>query len=181
MSVNTGGPKDVPWDGGVIRTSFFRTPRTGRVRVGPLGLEGDEVSNPAVHGGPRKLVYAYPSEHYAGWQETLGVPALPWGSFGENLTVEGLHETDLRPGDVLVVGSLRLRVTQPRSPCVKLNVRFQRRDMIDLFFRAGRPGFYLGLDTPGDVAAGDGIEVAPGDGTGPTIAEMFRARAAEPR
>ncbi len=165
----------------MLRTSIFRTPRTGRVAVELTGLEGDEVSNLAVHGGPRKRVYAYPSEHYAKWREELSADPLPWGSFGENLTTEGLLESQLRSGDTLAIGKLRLVVNQPRSPCVKLNARFGRRDMIERFFRADRPGFYLGVLSAGTVAAGDAVDVELVDAAAPTMIEMFRARAAEPR
>jgi MOSC domain-containing protein YiiM len=177
-SVNTGQPRDVPWEGGTIRTSFFRTPRTGPVAVTAVGLEGDEVSNTAVHGGPRKTVYAYPAEHYPYWSGELDHPPLPWGSFGENLTTEGLLEDRLRPGDLLAIGTAQLAVTQPRGPCMKLNVRFQRPDVLDKFLRSDRPGFYLSVVRPGSISAEDQVVVTASSGEGPTILEIFRARSA---
>ncbi|MCI4340563.1 MAG: MOSC domain-containing protein [Thermoplasmata archaeon] len=180
LSVNTGKPRDLPWDGGVARTSIVRTPRTGRVAVGPTGLEGNEVANTVGHGTPRKRVYAYPSEHYDSWRSLLPEDPLPWGSFGENLTTEGLLESELRTGDVLAIGELRLVVTQPRFPCVNLNARFNRSDMIDRFHRAERPGFYLGVVAAGTVGAGDLVEVQPAPGPAETILEMYRARDTPP-
>jgi MOSC domain-containing protein YiiM len=177
-SVNTGGPRDVPWQGATVRTSFFRTPREGPVELTAEGLAGDAVSNREVHGGPRKAVYAYPSEHYPFWSGELdGVP-LPWGSFGENLTTVGLDEARLRPGDVLRIGTAQLVVTQPRGPCVKLNVRFGRPDVLARFLRADRPGFYLGVVRPGILRADDTVSVTPAGSAGPTILEIFRARSA---
>ena len=137
------------------------------------------MSNRAVHGGPRKTVYAYPSEHYAFWSRELdGVP-LPWGSFGENLTTVGIDEARLRPGDLLTVGTAQLVVTQPRGPCFKLNVRFGRPDVLQRFLRADRPGFYLGVVGPGTLGAGDAVSITAASSAGPTILEIFRARSAE--
>jgi MOSC domain-containing protein YiiM len=177
-SVNTGRARDVPWEGRTVRTSIFRSPRPGPVALTPSGLEGDEVSDRSVHGGPSKTVYAYPAEHYPYWSgELAGVP-LPWGSFGENLTTEGLEEGRLRPGDVLSIGTAELIVTQPRGPCMKLNVRFHRRDVLPKFLRSDRPGFYLGVVRPGTVTAGDEVVVTPSSAPGPTILEIFRSRSA---
>jgi MOSC domain-containing protein YiiM len=75
-------------------------------------------------------VYAYPAEHYAFWRRALGDASLPWGAFGENLTTEGLLESDVRVGDRYRVGTAELVVTQPRLPCYKLGIRFGRADMV---------------------------------------------------
>jgi len=149
--------------------------------VTPKGLEGDEVANTSAHGGPRKAVYAYPAEHYEFWAKELGGVPMPWGSFGENLTTDGLLESELRPGDVLEIGTARLIVTQPRGPCFKLNVRFGRDDVLARFLRADRPGFYLAVERPGVLARGDSVGVIRGPGDGPTILDVFRAGPAKDR
>src|SRR5215475_4872013 len=69
MSVNVGLPREIEWNGRIVRTSIFKEPVTGRVRVAKLNVEGDQQSDLAVHGGPDKAVYAYPSEHYPFWRE----------------------------------------------------------------------------------------------------------------
>jgi MOSC domain-containing protein YiiM len=83
--------------------------------------------------------------------------------FGENLSVEGLAETELRVGDVLRVGTAECVVTQPRLPCFKLNVRFQRPDMVKRFLRSRRTGFYLAVLKEGELTTGDPIELVPTD------------------
>jgi MOSC domain-containing protein YiiM len=83
LSVNVGLPRDVAWRGGTVRTSIFKSPVAGRVRVGTLNVEGDQQSDLSVHGGIDKAVYAYPSEHYAFWREELPGVDLPPGAFGE--------------------------------------------------------------------------------------------------
>ena len=119
-SVNVGLPRDVEWRGRPVTTGIFKSPVEGRVRVRTLNLEGDRQADLSVHGGPDKAVYAYPEEHYGYWRQELPGVDLPPGSFGENLTTEGLKETEIRIGDRFRIGSTVLRVTQPRMPCAKL-------------------------------------------------------------
>jgi MOSC domain-containing protein YiiM len=172
VSVNVGLPREVDWHGRTVRTSIWKSPVAGPVRVSPLNLAGDQQSDLSVHGGTEKAVYAYPSEHYEHWRRELPGQDLPWGSFGENLTTEGLLEPDIRIGDRLRVGAAELVVTQPRMPCFKLGIRFGRDDMVKLFLRIGRSGFYLAVLQEGEVAAGDPIEITGRDGHGVTVAEI---------
>lgn len=157
VSLNTGRPREVEWNGHVVRTSIWKSPREGRLRVAPLNIDGDEQSDLSVHGGPEKAVYVYPSEHYEYWRRELPGTELPWGVFGENLTTEGLLETDVNIGDRIQVGTAEFLVTQPRQPCFKLGIRFGRDDMVRRFLFSGRSGFYVAVLREGDVAAGDSI------------------------
>jgi MOSC domain-containing protein YiiM len=157
VSLNTGRPREIEWNGETVRTSIWKTPREGRLRVASLNIDTDEQSDLTVHGGREKAVYAYPSEHYEYWRRELPGVALPWGAFGENLTTQGLLETDVSIGDRIQVGSAEFFVTQPRQPCFKLGIRFGRDDMIKRFLASGRSGFYLAVLREGDVARGDRI------------------------
>ena len=172
VSVNVGGPREVEWRGRRVRTSIWKTPVAGRVRVGRLDLEGDEQSDLAVHGGPDKAVYVYPSEHYDDWRRELPGTDLPWGAFGENLTIQGLLEDGVRIGDRLRAGSAEFSVTQPRMPCYKLGVRFGRDDMVKRFLASGRTGFYLSVLAEGDVASGDAIALTMRDSHEVTVADI---------
>ena len=181
VSVNVSLPKTVEWRGRNVTTAIFKEPVEGRVRISRTGLVGDRQADPSVHGGPKKAVYAYPSEHYPVWRRELERVELPWGSFGENLTTEGLQEDTVHIGDRLRVGSALLRVTQPRMPCYKLEIRFGRDDMIRRFLASGRSGFYLAVLTEGDVAAGDRIELDHTEEGLPTVSEVVdEARREEP-
>jgi MOSC domain-containing protein YiiM len=140
--------------------------------VATLNVEGDEQADPSVHGGPDKAVYVYPLEHYAYWREQLPGVELPCGAFGENFTTEGLLEDEILIGDRLRIGSAEFVVTQPRMPCFKLGIRFDRSDMVKRFLRAGRTGFYLSVSCEGHVAAGDAVEFAAREEHGVTVADI---------
>jgi MOSC domain-containing protein YiiM len=176
ISVNVGGPRDVPWRGRIVRTSIWKYPVEGRVRVRTLNLDGDEQSDLSVHGGADKAVYVYPSEHYPFWRSAVPNMDFPWGAFGENLTTEGLLEDNVRIGDRLRAGSAEFVVTQPRFPCYKLGIRFGTEKMIVRFLRSGRSGFYLAVLREGDVAAGDAIERIASDPESSSIADVFTQR-----
>ena len=174
LSVSVGLPREVDWRGKRIRTSIFKTPVSGRVGVHSLNLEGDQQSDLSVHGGRDKAVYAYPSEHYAFWKRELSDADLAWGAFGENLTTEGLSEDNVCVGDRVRCGSAEFVVTQPRMPCFKLGIRFDRPDMVKRFQRSGLTGFYFAVLREGDVAAGDPLELIPSDEDRVSISEIVR-------
>jgi MOSC domain-containing protein YiiM len=174
VSINVGRPRQIPWQGQLVQTSIFKSPVAGRVQVRPHNLDGDEQSDLTVHGGVNKAVYVYPSEHYAFWKRELPDADLGWGNFGENLTTEGLLEDRVRIGDTLRIGSAEFIVTQPRMPCFKLGIRFNRADMVKRFHLSGRSGFYLSIVREGEVGCGDEIALIAGDDDGITVAEIFR-------
>jgi MOSC domain-containing protein YiiM len=171
LSVNVGRPREIEWNGKIVRTSIFKAPVTGRVRVAKLNVERDQQSDLSVHGGIDKAVYAYPSEHYPFWRRELPEIDIPWGVFGENFTTERLQE-DTRVGDRFQIGSAEFVVTQPRMPCYKLGIRFNRPDMVKRFLENDRTGFYLAVPKEGEVAAGDSIEVLEQDQHNVTIADV---------
>jgi len=174
ISINVGLPREVEWRDQMIRTSIFKEPVAGRVRVVRLNIEGDQQSDLTVHGGAGKAVYVYPSEHYDFWRKELPNADLPWGAFGENLTTTGLSEDDVRIGDRFAIGSAEFVVTQPRMPCFKLTIRFGRADMIKRFYRSGRSGFYLAVAKEGEIESGDEISLLSRDEGAMTVAEAAR-------
>ena len=179
VSVNVALPKRVPYKGRTVSTAIFKEPVAGRVSVRAMGLQGDAVGDPRVHGAPDKAVYGYPSEHYGFWTAEFPEMKLPWGMFGENVTTAGLLERDVHLGDRFRIGTAVLEATAPRFPCFKLGIRFGREDIEYRFLESGRSGFYFRVVREGDVAAGDGIERAAPAKAGPTIADIVRERIEE--
>lgn len=174
VSVNVGTPRPVEWQGRRIFTGIFKQPVAGRVRLHGLNLEGDGQADLVVHGGPDKAVYVYPSEHYPFWRQELGADDLPWGAFGENLTLAGWLEDQVAIGDRFRVGSAEVVVTQPRVPCFKLGLRFGREDVIERFLDSGRSGFYLRVLVVGELEAGSRFERIEEDPHRVTVAEVNR-------
>lgn len=159
LSVNVGLPKQIEIGGRVVATGIFKAPVSGRIKVRKLNLDGDGQADHSVHGGPNKAVYAYPSEHYAFWKRELPGVSMPWGMFGENLTLEGLLEEDAHIGDQFRAGTAVLMVTQPRTPCYKLGIKFGREDMETRFLSSRRTGFYLSVLREGELEAGEKVEL----------------------
>ena len=157
ISVQVGIPRKVLRDGEEVLTAIFKTPVKKRLRMRALNLEGDRQADLSVHGGQNKAVYAYPSEHYPYWEKELPGVELPWGSFGENLTTSGLLESAVHIGDRFTIGTSEVVVTQPRLPCFKLNLKFNRDDMVKRLLASRRTGFYLRVLREGEVGAGDEI------------------------
>jgi MOSC domain-containing protein YiiM len=174
ISLNVGLPRPVTWRGRRIMTGIFKAPVEGRLRLRRYNLEGDGQADLSVHGGPEKAVYAYPSEHYPFWRRELELAMLPWGAFGENLTTEGWWEDQVHVGDRFRVGSAELVVTQPRMPCFKLSLRFDRDDIVERFLESDRPGIYFAIVREGEIGAGDAMERVHEDPHGVTVVDVIR-------
>ncbi len=172
ISINVGRPREVVSHGEPVVTGIFKQPVDGVVAVRRLNVAGDEQADLSVHGGPDKAVYAYPLEHYDFWRNELGLEELPFGAFGENLTTEGLIEAEVNIGDQLRIGTAEFVVTQPRMPCFKLGIRFNRPDMVKRFLASGRTGFYLRVLQEGEVEAGNAIVLLARDAGNVSVADI---------
>jgi len=174
VSVQVGRPRTVRWRGRVVTTGIYKEPVTGRILLRRFNLDGDQQADLTVHGGRDKAVYVYPSEHYTFWRKELPGNPLPYGSFGENFTSEGLDERSVHIGDRFRIGGAVVDVTQPRLPCYKLGLRFGRPDMPKRFHASGRCGFYLMVVEEGEVGAGDAWERLAHDALGMSVSESYR-------
>ena len=172
LSLNVARPRLATYKGETVSTGIFKEPIAGPVALRTLNLDGDRQSDLTVHGGPNKAVYGYPSEHYVYWRNELPGQNLPWGMFGENFTTLGLLEPELHIGDRLKIGSAVLVIRQPRVPCYKLAIKFQRDDILARFLQSGRSGFYFSVEREGSVNTGDAFELLSQESRAITIAEM---------
>jgi MOSC domain-containing protein YiiM len=174
ISVCVGLTRQVDWKGKPVTTGIFKQPVNERVMLRSLNLDGDQQADLTVHGGVEKAVYAYPMEHYAYWRQELPDEDLPWGAFGENLTIEGLSETDVNIGDRFRIGTSEVMVTQPRFPCYKLNLKFGRDDMVKRFLNSRLSGIYFSVVQEGEVGVGDAIERVGRDENNVTVADIVQ-------
>ena len=174
ISVNVGLPRLVLRDYEPVSTGIFKEPVADRVMMRTLNLDGDRQADLSVHGGPQKAVYVYPSEHYDFWKQELPDMDLPWGVFGENLTTTGLFETEINIGDKFRIGTGEVMVTQPRMPCFKLGIRFERTDMLKRFLMSERSGFYLSVLKEGEIGAGDEFQLLEKNTSGVRVVDVTR-------
>jgi MOSC domain-containing protein YiiM len=182
LSVNVGEPRPNPWKG-IAATGIDKRPVAGTVAVrapgpkgtGAVGLAGDRVYDVAHHGGADQAVYAYAREDLDTWQAELDRP-LANGSFGENLTTSGLDVTGALIGELWRVGPVvLLQVSCPRIPCGTFQGWLGERQWIKRFTRAAVPGAYLRVVEPGEITAGDRIEIMQRPKHDVTIGLSFRA------
>lgn len=176
VSTNIGNKKDVIWRNQTVTTGIFKTAVSEGVFLDIEDVKGDSVIDRRYHGGEEKACYLYSLDHYAFWQNKF--PDLTWGHgmFGENLTVEGLDERNIRVGDVFTIGDAKVQVTQPRQPCFKLGIRFNNQSILKDFIETTFSGVYVKVLSPGLVEKGDPLVINSSDKHQPTIAEVFYAK-----
>ena len=182
-SVNVGQPKEAPW-AGIGFTSIDKGAVFGPVNVGACGLDGDQVSDVAHHGGVDQAVYAFAREDLDRWGAVLGTEILD-GQFGENLTTLGIDVNESEIGERWTVGTVELEVSAVRTPCndFKVWMGLSGHDnvaWVKRFTAEGRPGPYLRVTRPGVIEAGDEISVVHRPGHGITASVMFRALTSDP-
>jgi len=158
-SIQLGTPKNYGFDDAVDAhdkpwtTGFFKTPVEGPVFAGATNLVGDGQADLINHGGIDKAVLAYSADHYPKWREELRMPEMPFGAFGENLTITGLSEQSVCIGDIFRIGKATFEVSQPRQPCWKLGRRWRMHDLVRLVVHNGRTGWYLRVLEQGWIEA----------------------------
>ncbi len=159
ISVNVAKPQVLAGTArGDVLSAINKRPVIGPVVVRQLNVDGDAQADPENHGGPDAAVYVYALEDYVYWREQLD-RELDYGSFGENFTVEGASSDVMCFGDIWQVGNAILQVTEPRSPCYKLEHKMGIRNFAAKFRRTGRVGFYNRVLQEGAVRAGDNARV----------------------
>ena len=170
LSVNIGKPQPV---GDRRRlTGIFKQPVAGPVTIGPLGIDTDAVLDTKHHGGVDQALYLYLQSDYDWWSAELGQTLAP-GTFGENLTIEGIDGDRLGVGDRFTVGEVELEITSHRTPCNTFADRMGDRRWVKRFHQAGRPGAYVRVLRPGLVQAGDPVLYTPFPGEPVTVRELM--------
>ena len=173
ISVNVGLPRVIGTvRGEAVLSGIAKKPvASDQVMVRATNIDGDRQADLAVHGGHDKAVYAYPADHWPWWEVEKNLACVP-GTFGENLTLAGVDETQIRIGDSFSWGEVLLEVSQPRAPCFKLALHTARVDVPAAMTISGRCGWYMRVVREGVAPAHGELEsVLKSDG--PTVREAF--------
>lgn len=179
VSVNLGKPQSITWRGQTYQTGIFKTPVAEPILAVSMGLQGDQQVDRRVHGGRDKALYLYSAEHYVYWQKELQRTDLPFGTFGENLTVSEWDEQSIRLGDQFRIGQSEVMITGPRVPCFKLEAKMGIEGFARRFSRSLRSGCYAMVWKSGLIAPGDAVQLLQSDNAAPTVAEVFSAFVSE--
>lgn len=173
ISVNLGQERILQRKDRVEKTGIFKIPASEPVWLSTLGLQNDVIISKKHHGGPDQAVYVYGMADYAWWTNELGKELTP-GTFGENLTIEGLQSAQFNIGDYLHSGNVTLQVTAPRIPCKTFAARMDDPQWVKKFRHAERPGLYCRVISEGFVQADDAVRVEKYSGNTISILEMYR-------
>jgi MOSC domain-containing protein YiiM len=173
VSINTGRPQPLDPQDPTRVSGIFKTPVYGPVSITKTGVAGDVIVNTRNHGGIDQAVYVYGRPDYDAFEHEVGY-TLPNGTFGENLTIDGLVSATFTIGDRLRIGEVVLEVTAPRTPCESLNARMGDNQFVKRFFAADRPGFYCRVLAEGAIRSGDVVTYHPYSRSGISIIDAHR-------
>ncbi|HBK70281.1 MAG TPA: MOSC domain-containing protein [Flavobacteriaceae bacterium] len=176
ISVNIGERKTIKWKNKTVETGIFKYPVDTPIFLDVEDVKNDSVIDRKNHGGFNKAVYAYGKQHYKHWQELY--PDLDWnfGMLGENLTITNLEETQLYIGSVYQLGEAIIEVSQPRSPCYKLGIRFNDPKIIKQFWNSTKSGVYFKVLETGLVSVNDELVLLKKVTNNSTIADAHQAK-----
>lgn len=159
ISTNIGETQTINWNGKEVSTGIFKYAVNSPIVLGSEDVEKDKVIDRKYHGGVDKACYLYSANHYTYWKNCYPDLEMPWGMFGENLTVEGLHEAEVNIGNIYKIGETVVQAAQPRQPCFKLEFRFHDKAIIRKFVDSGFSGVYVRVLEKGRIYVGDKMEL----------------------
>jgi MOSC domain-containing protein YiiM len=173
-AANIGKPTSIKWNGRQEVTGIFKNPVRKSIFLEPEAVANDTIADRKVHGGIHKACYLFSADQYPYWKELYPYLKWDWGMFGENLTVAGLDESEIRIGNIYKIGTAIVQVSQPREPCYKLGIRFGTQEILRQFIDHGHPGTYVRLLEKGEVAAGDTLELLEQSENPLTVTQFYR-------
>lgn len=174
ISTNLGQRRKIEWKGKQLETGIYKYPTDQAIVLGTEDVQGDHVIERRFHGGVNKACYCYSADHYPYWKERYPNLTWNWGMFGENLTIEGLDESQIKLGDIYQLGKAKIQIAKPREPCYKLGVRFGTQKMLKEFLAAPYPGTYLRVLEEGAVTVGDELKLLERNENHVTTLEVYQ-------
>jgi MOSC domain-containing protein YiiM len=173
ISTNIGRPTTILWNDKKEQTGIFKFPVSEPLFLEKESVAQDTISNRKVHGGVHKACYLFSMDQYPYWKGLYPDLKWDWGMFGENLTVEGLDEAQIRIGDIFRIGTALVQVSQSREPCYKLGVRFSNQDILRQFIDHGYSGAYARVLEEGQVQTGDILQLEQASENSLTVKQFF--------
>ena len=168
-----------------IETAIDKQPASTSLYLSVEGLAGDECADKHYHGGLDRALHQYPLEHYAYWQEKYANRAVDKANWqapgmGENLSSIGMTEDTVCVGDRYQWGEAIIEVSQPRSPCFKLNKRWDIETFSVDMQELSRCGWLYRVIRPGMVNVDEPLELIARVSNAMTIREVCKAFFGDP-
>ena len=173
ISTNIAKPTIIEWRGQKVETGIYKYAVESPIFLGSADVVNDHVIDRRYHGGSDKACYLYSADHYPFWQNKYPSQDWTWGKFGENLTISGLNQSEIRIGDRFRIGYAEVQVTQPRQPCFKLGVRFGDQSVVSDFWASLYPGVYVRVLSQGEVQSGDEMILMERDPESLSVSQVF--------
>lgn len=175
VTIYLGGIRPLP--PGNEPTGMFKQAQAAPVWLGAEGLAGDAQADRRVHGGVHKALHQYPPAHYALLAAAFPAAAalLVPASLGENLSVAGWDEATVCIGDVFRLGAATIQVSQPRSPCWKIDRRCGVSGLMQMIAAQGLTGWYFRVVEEGEVAPGCAFELIERPAPQVSLAHLWQA------
>ncbi|WP_394750425.1 MOSC domain-containing protein [Spongiimicrobium salis] len=174
IATNIGTSTTIQWKGQEVQTGIYKYPTQEPLHLGKEDVAKDSVVDRRYHGGVDKACYLFSAEQYPYWKALYPDLDWDWGMLGENLTVEGLDESQIRIGNIYRLGTALVQISQPRQPCYKLGVRFNNQDILGQFVAKACPGTYVRVLEEGTVTAGDTFELVEVSENELTVKQYFQ-------
>ncbi|KAA2216419.1 MULTISPECIES: MOSC domain-containing protein [Maribacter] len=166
-------PRTFVWNGTEEQTGIFKFPTSEKLFLTKSDVQKDTIINRVNHGGENKACYLFSADQYPFWKEKYPNHEWNWGMFGENLTITGLDESQIRIGNVYKMGSALVQVSQPREPCYKLGIRFGTQQILKEFIDQNHPGTYVKILEEGEVSMGDELKLIQQSENTLTVQEFY--------
>jgi MOSC domain-containing protein YiiM len=156
-----------------LETAIDKSPIDQPLYLSYEGLEGDQCADAHHHGGLERALHQYPLEHYAFWQERYGAE-IAWlaPGMGENISSIGMTEENVYLGDRYQWGDSIIEISQPRSPCFKLNKRWEIVNFAQSMQDLSRCGWLYRVIQPGAVFVDSPLILLEREQNAMTIAEV---------
>ena len=173
ISTNIGDPVTFEWNGTTEQTGIFKYPTPKGLFLAQNDVKDDTIIDRVHHGGTNKACYLFSADYYSYWKGLYPDLKWDWGMFGENLTIEGLDEFEIRVGDIYKIGGALVQVSQPREPCYKLGIRFGTQNILKEFINHNHPGTYVKILEEGTVNKGDTLVLTERSSNSLTVQQFY--------